>query len=80
MSGRRRAGGLGTQRNVIKIRRYVRVQSAFENGVRTPGTQGTEKRRRMRPDVAPAPQTQDKFLLMEAMIPLCTGHEPSKVA
>ena len=37
---------------------------AFENGVRTPGTQGTEKRCRMRPDAAPAPQMQDKLLLM----------------
>ena len=64
MSGRRRAGGVGTQRNVIKIQRYVRAQSAFENGVRTPQTQGTEKRIRMRPDVAPAPQMQEKPLLM----------------
>ena len=64
MSGTRRAGGVGTQRNDIKMRRYVRTQSAVENGVRTPGTQGTEKRRRMPPDVALAPQTQDKFLLM----------------
>ena len=52
------------QRDVIKIRPQVRAQSGFANGVRTPGTQGTEKRRRMRPDAVPAPQTQDKSLLM----------------
>jgi len=34
------------------------------NGVLKLGTQRTEKRRRMRPDAAPAPQTQDYFLLM----------------
>ena len=67
MSGRRRAGGVGTQRDVIKIRRYVWAQSSFENGVTMPRTQGMEKRHRKDTDVAPAPQTQDKFLLMHAL-------------
>ena len=53
------------QRDVMTIRCQVRGQSAFENGFRTPGTQGTEKRHQMRSDAAPTPQTQDKFSLMK---------------
>ena len=72
--GGRRAGDVGWRRDVGKVRRHVRMQSAlgmasgrwgrrgWKNDVgcvRTLGTQRTEKRRRMRPDKAPAPQTQD---------------------
>ena len=77
MSGMRRAGGVGTQRNIIVIRRYVRVQAAFENSVRMHRTQGTEKRPRMPRDVAPPPQTQDKSLLMYGILKEVNKINPS---
>jgi len=57
--GGRRAGDVGWRRDVGKVRRHVRMQPPVGNGVRMLGTQRTEKRRRMRPDAAPAPQMQD---------------------
>ena len=80
MRGRRRAGDLGIQQDVIEIRRHVRAQSASENGVRRLGTQRREKQCRMRSDAASALRTLDQFLLMSSgSIPYGFGKGGKKV-